>query len=271
MILSLVVEGFTRGSLTRGVTALLLGDEDRPPDLVVHFTHIEAEGTARCMTGSACNSIGGTFPPGQFGHYYLARRAVSRGSVTGQPPGWIELRQSRRPPADGLGRTAVEFPRDRRQLDAKVVRRSARLPGARVVTRMDKQKLILSLVSRAGVPEQPPDAPVTSSSQTILVLQGAHKSSLDIFDQHGNRMGAANRSRGRYSRDACQIAYEVLGVEPRFVLTDISKGRWISVHRDFTIAGVDGSHIAAAHRYSDKGQPVLRRSDRLSRPGRACV
>lgn len=96
MILSLVVEGFTRGSLTRGVTAPLLGDEDRPPDLVVHFTHIEAEGTARCMTGSACNSIGGTFPPGQFGHYYLARRAVSRGSVTAQPPGWIELRQSRR-------------------------------------------------------------------------------------------------------------------------------------------------------------------------------
>lgn len=127
---------------------------------------------------------------------------------------------------------------------------------------MDKQKLIRNLVERAGVVEPLPDSVAASASAAILVFHGAHESSLDIFNQHGQEIGTAKRSRGRYSRDGYQYRYEVLGVHARFILTDVSKGRWISVPRDFTIAGIDGSAIASAHRYTSEGQPLLTRGDR---------
>ena len=67
----------------------------------------------------------------------------------------------------------------------------------------------------------------------------------------GSRSAAlSSRSRGRYSRDGYQYRYELLGIEPGFTVTDISKGRFVSIPKDFTIVGVDGSQIASVRRGS---------------------
>lgn len=124
-----------------------------------------------------------------------------------------------------------------------------------MVKRMDKQKRIRSLVTRAGAVESPLGGAETFTSELILVLQGGHESSLDIFNQHGHQIGAADRSRGQYSRDGYQYRYELRDSEPRFLITDISKGRWVSVPKDYTITGADGADIASGSRGTASSRP----------------
>jgi hypothetical protein len=125
---------------------------------------------------------------------------------------------------------------------------TVRLAGARMVDRMDKQKLIRSLVRRAGIAEPPPLETSTFAGEPLLVLHGHHESSLGIFDQQGQQIGTAERSRGRYSRDGYRYRYELVGIQPRFSVTDISQGRLVSIPKLFTIVGADGSQIAFARR-----------------------
>jgi hypothetical protein len=116
---------------------------------------------------------------------------------------------------------------------------------------MNKEKLekrILALVSRAGVVEPLPGGQGTLASEPILVLYGKNKSGFEVFDQYGHAVGNAERIRGHYSRDGYQYRYVVRDTQPRFTLTDISKGRGASTPESFVLAAPDGSHIASAHR-----------------------
>ena len=155
----------------------------------------------------------------------------------------------------GIRRKAASLVVDAQGYLELIARRPVPVPGAlsdrRVpVQRADQQKLIESLVRRAGIVEPAPIGAGTFAGEAIVILHGHHESSLDLFDQHGKQIGSAERSRGRYSRDGYQYRYELLGIEPGFTVTDISKGRFVSIPKDFTIVGVDGSQIASARRGS---------------------
>ena len=136
---------------------------------------------------------------------------------------------------------------------------------------MDKQNLVRDLVRRAGIVEPPPVGAGTFAGEAILVLLGRHKSSLNIFDQHGQQIGTAKRSSGRHSRDGYQYRYELVGLRSGLTVTDISKGRFAPTPEDFTIAGTDASHIASAHRWTTVGRLGPERADRPSSPADSIV
>jgi hypothetical protein len=111
---------------------------------------------------------------------------------------------------------------------------------ARAFTKMNKYKLearIQELVTRAGVVEPVSGGQRTLASEPIRVFYGTNKSSFEIFDQYGHAVGNAKRIPSRYSRDGYQYRYELGDTEPRFTITDISKGRWVSILKSFAIAG----------------------------------
>jgi len=110
---------------------------------------------------------------------------------------------------------------------------------------MSKEKVVQSRLRRAGVIELAPGEAGTLAGESTLVLRGGYRSTLEIFNPHGQQIGTAKRSRGRYSGDGYQYRYELLGLRPRFILTDISKGRFVSIPEHFTVEEVDGAHIAS--------------------------
>jgi hypothetical protein len=126
---------------------------------------------------------------------------------------------------------------------------------------MNNEKWVRSLLRRAGIVEPAPGGTGALASEPTLVLRGGYQSTLKIFNCAGQQIGTAERTRGRYSRDGYQYRYELLGLEPSFTLTDISKGRFVSLPQELTIARGDGSHVASAHR----GTTVVDRGARESR------
>ena len=95
-----------------------------------------------------------------------------------------------------------------------------------------------------------------------MVLRGKRQSNLEIFNRHGRQIGAAKRSRGRYSRDGYRYRYELLGLRPRFILTDVSKGRFVSVPEHLTLTGVDTSRVSA-YRGTAVADSAIRQTPRL--------
>ena len=114
---------------------------------------------------------------------------------------------------------------------------------------MDEQKLVHDLVRRAGVVEPPPVGAGTFAGESLLVLRGGGRSTLDIYDRHGRQIGTAKRTSGRNSRNH---RYELLDPRPGLIVTDVSKSRW-AVGDEFTIEGADGSPIASAYRWMAMG------------------
>jgi len=112
------------------------------------------------------------------------------------------------------------------------------------------------LIRRAGVIEPPKKGDRRLATESILVFSGRWKSDLTIFDQEGDEIGAACKSRDEY---------ELSDAEPLFRVRTTKKS-WSGLYFEFSVLGLDSTEIGTIGRQKVKKEMLRERTPGLAEP-----
>jgi hypothetical protein len=110
------------------------------------------------------------------------------------------------------------------------------------------------LMTRAGVIAAPTKGGGRLATESILVFSGKLKSDLTIFDQEGDEIGEARKSRDEY---------ELSDAEPLCRVRRTYKSRWHNLYFEFSVLGLDGTEIGTIGRRKERDSMAIK----LRRPG----